>query len=179
MGANQANASGQGDRNLQRKFPFQEFAPRLYGLLLKKLGNDADASDLVQETYLRFLRVRKDKVIEKPEAYLFRIATNLVYELSLHQKREPTLVDDDASPLARLSDTEFDARMDRRFELNRLDEVLADLPPLQGKILIMSKRDGFTRDEIAEQLGISPHTVKKYLTKAITACRLRLAEPNS
>jgi RNA polymerase sigma-19 factor, ECF subfamily len=160
----------------RRMFPFREFAPRLYGLLLRRLGNPADADDLVQETYLRFLRVGEDKLIEQPEAYLFRIATNLVHEHALHQRRELTLVDDEERPLAGPDDTGFDKRMERRLELSRLSEVLAELPPLQGQILLLSKRDGYTRDEIAKRLDLSPHTVKKYLTRAIATCRIRMAE---
>lgn len=40
-------------------------------------------------------------------------------------------------------------------------------------ILILKKRDGLSRAEIAKQLGISVHTVKKHLLKAVAWCRER------
>lgn len=176
MTQEQASTPAQDDGESRQRFPFREFAPRLYRVLLRRLGAEADAADLVQETYLRFLRVDRSRVIEKPEAYLFRIASNLVRELALHRYREPTLVDDDDSDMPGLHDTGFETRMEFRMELKRLETALEDIPPLYGRILLMSKRDGYTREEIADALGLSPHTVKKYLTRAIAACRIRLSE---
>jgi RNA polymerase sigma factor (sigma-70 family) len=45
------------------------------------------------------------------------------------------------------------------------------LPPIYQSILLMRKRDGLSHGEIAQKLGISIHTVRKYLTRAITECR--------
>jgi RNA polymerase sigma factor (sigma-70 family) len=53
----------------------------------------------------------------------------------------------------------------------QLESVLAQLPPLHAAILVMKKRDGLSMEEIASELGISIHTVKKYLCRAMAQAR--------
>jgi len=150
-----------------------EFAPRLYGFLIQRLGNKEDASDIAQEAYLRLLRVDKAKVIEKPTSYLFRIASNLANEFSMHQRRTPTMVELDALETINTEsdDHAFEKKLEHRASIRQLETILESLPPTYQAILLMKKRDGFTREEIAEKLGLSVHTVKKYLARAAARCR--------
>ncbi|HEX7113962.1 MAG TPA: sigma-70 region 4 domain-containing protein, partial [Steroidobacter sp.] len=58
----------------------------------------------------------------------------------------------------------------------QLDRALAQLPPMQAAVLLAHKRDGLSYEETAEKLGISVHTVEKYLTKAKARMRALLWE---
>lgn len=46
------------------------------------------ARDLAQEVYLRLLRVEKGEPVRDYQAYLYRIASHVVYEFKLRARRE-------------------------------------------------------------------------------------------
>jgi RNA polymerase sigma-70 factor (ECF subfamily) len=58
---------------------------RLREYLSARVRNRSDVPDLAQEVYLRLLRVERPGEIRSPEAYLFTVATNLVYEHTVRQ----------------------------------------------------------------------------------------------
>lgn len=155
--------------------------PQLYRFLLRRVSNRSTAQDLAQEAYLRLLRIEKKHLIRQPAAYLFRIAANLVYEFQLKERRSSRVVSLDwlkelnieirpANSSQRGADNPEYA-MEQREALKRIESALADMPPLYASVLILCKRDGLSHQEIADKLEISIHTVRKYLTRAVIACR--------
>src|SRR5690606_20290440 len=60
---------------------FADHRDRLQQYLRARLANEEDAAELAQEAYLRLLRVKRVDLIRHPQAYLFRIAHNLLHEL--------------------------------------------------------------------------------------------------
>ncbi len=156
---------------------FEEYGPTLLRYLSYRVGNEADASDLSQEAYLRLTRVKDIDLIEKPAAYLFRIAANLASEFHLRNKNRPQTVDLETwSEQGSDGDgDQFQRDMEARSGVKALESVLDDLPPLYKSILLLRKRDGYSHAEIAEKLDISTHTVHRYLTRALAKCRAELA----
>lgn len=151
----------------------QTYAPRLLRFLEHRTGSGADAQELAQEAYFRLCRVRDPDLIREPESYLFRIACNLANEWSLRRARLPKLVEiDPALPeFADGDEGDFIRLLENRSSIDRLEAILAELPPLYRSVLLLRKRDGYSHAEIAEELGLSPHTVHKYLSRALFTCR--------
>jgi DNA-directed RNA polymerase specialized sigma24 family protein len=58
---------------------------RLRRFLLARVRHAADAADLVQEVYLRLLRVTDHETIRMPEAYVFALANHVLYQYRLKQ----------------------------------------------------------------------------------------------
>jgi RNA polymerase sigma factor (sigma-70 family) len=152
---------------------FEQFDKGLQRFLTRRLQSAENAQDLAQEAYLRLLHLDRGEFVRKPQAYLYRIASNLVYEFRLRERNQPVTFDsealDDAAertaePLA----TEASDRMEIE---QQLESILADLPPLYRAVLVLRKRDGLSYLEIARTLDISVHTVKKYLARAVAQCR--------
>ena len=166
------------NRPLRDAYAPDEFAGRLYAVLLRRLGDPHDAEDLAQEAYLRLLRIERTKLIEKPDAYLFRIATNLANEFAMQQRHALRTVDiDDASQKEALGDGDaLERSLESRAEIRRLEAVLDKMPSAYRSVLVLSKRDGLSREEVAKALGLSVHTVKKYLARAAAWCREELSE---
>ena len=54
----------------------------LHRFLMKRLPDTHGAEDLVQEVYTRLLRIKDKRLVRSPQAYAFRIASNLLYESS-------------------------------------------------------------------------------------------------
>lgn len=149
---------------------FVELRPALVKYLSARIGDSAEAHDLAQEAYLRLLRVPEPDLIEKPHAYLFRIAANLASEMLLKRGSQRHLSDGDA--IDRLDDGDtFERTVEMQWGLRRLQNILSGMPPLYQAVLVLRRRDGYSHAEIAEKLGISVHTVHRYLTRALARCR--------
>jgi RNA polymerase sigma factor (sigma-70 family) len=148
------------------------YAKSLHRFLMRRLSNAEGARDLAQEVYLRLVRVPHDDLIRYPQAYLFRIASNLMYELRLQERRDPVTFDSRIADYAahRVSDPAHEPAEQLSLEY-QLESMLERLPPLYAAILVMKKRDGKSYAEIARELCISEHTVKAYLARAIARCR--------
>ena len=133
-----------------------------------RLADEQDARDLAQEAYLRLLRASHSKLILDPEAYLFRIARNLVYEWysSPRPPAEPIEERDLADTSLSVEDSAGIAQ-----QMDRLDDVLKQLSPKCRAVVLMHRRDGMTYDEIGAALGISSSMVKKYLSRGLAHCR--------
>ena len=144
----------------------------LFAFLLRRSSNHQQAQDFSQEAFLRLIRVERKDLIEQPRAYLFRIAANLVHEkrlknVSQWQKESSALENVEEIPC----EDDPHAHIERQKAIQDLEKILTSLPPIYQSVLLMRKRDGLNHAEIAEKLGISIHTVRKYLTRAVTECR--------
>jgi RNA polymerase sigma-70 factor (ECF subfamily) len=142
----------------------------------RRITRPEEVEDLVQETYLRLLRADHARVngqeIQNPEAYLFTVAANLVREYSVLQRRFTRNVElEEVAPDLLAVDGTAESDMDRDILEQRLLSVLDRLSARYRAVVVMHYRDGLTYQEIAEKLGVSTHMVKKYVVKALAACR--------
>jgi RNA polymerase sigma factor (sigma-70 family) len=136
----------------------------------------SDIPDIVQEVFLRLLRIRNHESIRSPEAYLITIASHVLHQHALRQEARPTAVDV-ADALAELeTDAAEDpsARMEVQQRIDLLERALRQLSPKARTALILHRRDGYSLEEIGHQLGISRAMAKKYLAQALAHCRERL-----
>src|SRR5437868_9304116 len=60
----------------------------LVRFIARRLRSVADARDLAHEAYVRLLRVKRKDLIRDPQAYLDRIAANILYEFELKRKAD-------------------------------------------------------------------------------------------
>jgi RNA polymerase sigma-70 factor (ECF subfamily) len=151
---------------------FEQYHTGLHRFLMRRLRSTQNAQDLAQETYLRLLRMDSHELVRKPQAYLYRIASNLVYEFQLRERNEPVAFDSEA--LERATEATGTGALDASEALGfaqQLEAVLGQLPPLYRAVFVLRKRDGMSYSEIARTLDISVHTVKKYLARAVAQCR--------
>lgn len=155
---------------------FGRYTRELVSYLTRRTGNRADARDLAQDTYIRLLRVEKVDLIRDPQAYLFRIAANLAYEYQLKKRTERQRLESPAesAELEQISSVTLEDRTDLDARVVRLRAVLGTLLPKHRVALILHRQEGLTYEEIATRMGISVHTVKKYIAVGLAQCRARL-----
>ena len=156
---------------------FAEYRRALQTFFYRRIRTKSDAPDLAQEVYVRMLRVSDSDAIRNPEAYLYTVASNLVKEHAVLDRRQASGLDvDEASVQQRLGELPtLDGQLDARQRVTRLRTVLAQLSPKCRAAVILQYRHGLTYQEIAERLDVSPHMVKKYLAQALAHCRRRMA----
>jgi len=153
---------------------FRSHRAALQRFLMRRLHHNENAQDLAQEVYLRLLRVEDRHLIRHPLAFLYRLALNVVFEFRLRKQRDPVSFDSDAAEELEQHMQDSDVTPDSSQQLcteEELRRLLAPLPPTVRGVLVLRKRDGMSNQEIANELGISIHTVKKYLCQAVAHCR--------
>jgi RNA polymerase sigma-70 factor (ECF subfamily) len=146
---------------------------RLRRYLAARLRNAADVSDLVQEVFLRMLRVERHESIRNPEAYVMTVAGHVLHQHTLRSAAAPKSLSavDVLLDLQTAIETDPVAQLDAQRRLAQLDLALEQLAPNVHATFVLHRRDGMTLEEIAKQLGVSRPMVKKYLAKAVFHCR--------
>ena len=156
---------------------FTEHRGVLQAFLFRRVRRQPDAADLAQEVYLRMLRVPDIEAIRNPESYLITVASNLIKEHARHAYEERGALDVQ-DPLVQEQLAEmpsFAGDLDQEHRVERLREVLDLLPPKCRAAVVLQYWHHQSYQEIAQQLGISTHMVKKYLSQALVHCRRRMA----
>jgi len=146
---------------------------QLRRFLLRRVRNMADVPDIVQEVFLRMLRIPDSDAIRSPEAYLFTVAQHVAQQHALREAAAPPAVDV-TKMMAELhapadSDPAMQASADQALE--RLDRALERFSPKVRAVFILHRHHGLSLDQISRQLGISLPMTKKYLVKALLQIR--------
>jgi RNA polymerase sigma factor (sigma-70 family) len=135
-----------------------------------------DVNDLVQEVFLRLLRVDHHETIRNSEAYVYTIASHVLHQHALRESAAPHEVD--ITPLideiATAPERDPASQADVRQRLNALQIALQQLTPKARAVLLLHRYDGYSLEEIGAKLGISRAMAAKYLGKALIHCRQRV-----
>jgi len=132
----------------------------LRGYVLRMTGNDALADDVLQETFLRFLRAPiTDTVKGAIKSYLYKIATNLVYDHFRRAQRESRWQIQTASETPAAASGNFT-------EETEMMRVLSHLKPQERALLWLAYVEGYEHREIADVLRLRPMSVKVLLFRA-------------
>lgn len=135
----------------------------------------------MQEVYERLLRYRSDVPIAEPLSYVFQVAWNVLKANAQHSRSEQTRsVSCDAPELARLGE-----QVGKLWVLNaetavaeeELEQLLNRLPRACKIALIRQRRDGYSYQQIADELHVSVSTVKDYIVRALNECRAHFSMP--
>ncbi|MGA1462745.1 MAG: RNA polymerase sigma factor [Steroidobacteraceae bacterium] len=148
---------------------------RLSRYLARFLRRREDIEDIAQESIYRVLEAGSRGNILHPEAYLYRTARNLAFNLLARKAHHceqslEELVDLDFLSGDLLPEDEVAAQ--NRFE--RFCEAAAQLPEQCRRVLILRKVYGLSQQEVAARLGIAVSTVEKHLAKALMRCSEQL-----
>lgn len=138
---------------------------------LMGLARPADIDDLVQESYLRVLRLREQGRMRSPRGLLFTVARNAAHDLFRRRGRRPT------SPI---TENEFASVLDetpgaaevvsRGQEIALLADAIEALPERCRAVFLLRQFENLSQRDIAQKLGIAEHTVESQLTKALRRC---------
>lgn len=142
-----------------------------------------DAEEVLQDCYCRFALLETTFQIQRPDAYFFATARNMM----IRRRRREKIIAFEA-----LSENEIAGLIDEtpsperdvaaRLEIARLREAMDDLPARCRKILELRKFEGLSQKEIAGRVGVSESIVENDLQKGMrcldAAWRLMSAEPN-
>ncbi len=175
-----------GDRGASLEELFARYAPRVFGLGLRLLGDRGLAEELVQETFVRVWRVadRYDATRGSAPTFVFTIARRLAVDLARRPSSRPFL---GPAPDETTGGDHRQARRPRADEGGAAEaeaivvglivrDALDALTPAHRDVLELSYRSGLTQPEIARRLGLPLGTVKTRTYYALRALKLALEE---
>jgi RNA polymerase sigma-70 factor (ECF subfamily) len=154
---------------------FDPLRPRLIRVAYRMLGSVADAEDVVQEAFLRWLDADRAAVRE-PEPYLRRVVTRLCLDhlKSARRRRETYLGPWLPEPVVEASDDEIDdVTLPLMLALERLS-------PLERAAFLLHDVFGIGFEEIADTIGRAPATCRQLASRArshVRAARPRFPVP--
>ncbi len=148
---------------------FRAYGAELHRFLMRRTRCAHTARDLAQDTYMRFMLVSRHEDVRNAQAFLYQLASNLVYEFRMRERKTQVVYDSDLLEAAdrRGALEAKDDPADRLSREEELERLLRSLPKAYRAVLLMRKRDGLSPDEIAQRLGFSKKTVYEYLTRAL------------
>lgn len=142
----------------------------MYGYVRCRMGDDADAKDIVAEAYLKAARSfgAFNPARAKFSTWVVSIASNCMRDL--WRRARPTSCIDDM-PEGRLAcPDETDGVADR----DLIDRLLGTLDAAERELVLMKYRDGMRNVEIAAKLGMNASTVATRLANARAKMRAAL-----
>jgi len=156
----------------------RRYRDKIYALGYQILGNHLDADDVVQETFVRIYRRRREMASVKYfSTFLIRIATNYSIDL-LRKRKSRSALSDDASSLPGHIQLDLSRGVPNpsdTFEQKRvMEEIRAALdllPPKQRLTAILHDIEGYSKSEIAEAFDCPEATVRSNLHIARTKLR--------
>jgi RNA polymerase sigma-70 factor (ECF subfamily) len=165
-----------------------QYAPQLYSAALRMTRNQADAEDLVQETYLRAYRgFGGFQEGTNLKAWLYRILTNTYINSYRAKKRRPDETElDEVEDLylyrriggleAAMAGRSAEDELLDRFTDTEVKEAIESLPENFRLAVLLADVEGFSYKEIAEILDIPIGTVMSRLHRGRKALQKRLYE---
>jgi len=159
-----------------------DYSKRLMGFIRKRVNNEADAEDILQDVFYQF--IGNTQPIEQMTAWLFTVARNKI--IDRQRKKRPEALEDlfgeEEGEEGGLNWTEFlfDASDNPEKEYLRtlfweeLTNALNELPEEQKQVFILNELEGVPFKEIAERTGETVNTLLSRKRYAVLHLRERL-----
>jgi RNA polymerase sigma-70 factor, ECF subfamily len=165
---------------------FRDYAPRIYTLARRMLGNDADAEDVTQDVLLQV--VRKLDTFRGEAAFptwLHRVTVNAALahrrRHAIHNEHRVNDPLEDfpehghhAGPISRWSIEPSRQVLDRETH-HLIERAIAALPEMYRDVFVLADVEGLPNAEIGVMLGLNVPAVKSRLHRARLLMRKALA----
>jgi RNA polymerase sigma-70 factor (ECF subfamily) len=172
-----------GDENALRTL-MDRYGKRLFVFIFRHIRNEADAFDLIQETFTRvYFNIGKFRPTAKFVTWLYRIALNLCRDQARRRARRQSQTisteertEKNERQTQVIADThDLGWQIEQREKLRALGEAISELPQSLKSPLILTALEGRSHIEAGELLGISPKAVevKVYRARKVLLARMQ------
>lgn len=155
---------------------FGYYYPRLYHFSKSILKIENEIDDILQEVFVKiWLNRQKIGSAETFNAYIFTITKNEVLNLIRNSVKDQSFKDE-----LFLRSVAEEYQTPNPIEFNEIkagiDAIVAALPEKRQLVFTLSRNEGLSNREIAQQLNISEKTVEDHITHAIKQIKLSLKD---
>jgi RNA polymerase sigma-70 factor (family 1) len=161
------------------EYAFTEIHNRYYGILYrhayKNLADEQEVEDILQDVFIYLWHNRQSiDADENIAAYLYTAVRNKMLNNFRHSKVKQKHI----SSLQAFINS-HQPETDESIRLKQLTAIIeaevSQLPPKMRQVFEMSRNGHLSHQQIAEQLQISTHTVKKQVNNSLKVLRLKLS----
>lgn len=141
----------------------------LLQFLGRRVRSSVEVEDLAQEIYLRLLRAPDLMQVRNPQAYLLRVAGNVVAEWRRQSApMESCSIEEDDIPADEcLPELVLDATLSQE----RVNQELARMSPMMRAAVLLRLRDEHSYKQIARELDLTSRQVRRYLARGYECLR--------
>jgi RNA polymerase sigma factor (sigma-70 family) len=158
---------------------------RLRNFIRKRVPNDADAEDLLQDVFYEVIEAyRLMEPVQRWSAWMFQVARNRIIDLFRKKRLEafgsnPVAVSGEGEALLLEDvlpspDAGPEAAYARTVLLDEIEEALDELPEEQRDVFVAHEIDGYSFKEIAARTGVGVNTLLSRKRYAVLYLRRRL-----
>lgn len=141
----------------------------LLGWFLRRMHDHGHANDLTQDTFVKVLVAGSANEIREPRPFLATIAKRLLANHCRREELERLYVE----ALSHMPETTYPSPESLSVVMESLlliDRALSKLSVNAKTAFLLAHLDGLSYAEIAAELEVTTHSVKKYLSAANLAC---------
>jgi RNA polymerase sigma-70 factor (family 1) len=144
---------------------YHKYHNAVFANIFKLVKQQAAAEDLLQDVFVALWENRKKMDGDKSVGgWLFVVSHNKAIKFLNKAVREKILaLEDSALTIEEASGNEF---RDLEYQSYLINKAIDNLPPKKREVFTLCKLEGKTYEEAARAAGISPHTVKEYVSAA-------------
>lgn len=152
---------------------YDKYINKIYRFILLKVNSQEIAEDLTSETFLRGWEVYKNqKEIENPQAFLYKIARNLVIDYYRQKARARVVSTENTKIIDPRTDLEGKAVL--MSDVAQIKDVLSELNDDYQNVIIWYYLDDLSIKEIAKLLDRTEEATRVLLSRALKALRAKL-----
>jgi RNA polymerase sigma-70 factor (ECF subfamily) len=170
-----------GDREAFRPL-VERHSSMIFGLAFRMTGNEADAEEIVQETFLKAYRALGSFDGRSSfSTWVYRIASNCALDLLDRRKTQPQPAipdpEDEEGPEERLASEQPSAeRLLYSAEMQaKIKDAMESLTPVERTAFVLRHFDGRSVEEIAATLKVRTGAAKQSIFRAVQKMREALA----
>lgn len=151
---------------------------KLFPFTVSLIKSEAEADDILQEVFLKIWLHRESlSTMESPMGWIFRViattASNHLRSKLQHERRIQKV------KLQPIISEDIEGRIDAKLMQSMIAEAVNQLPVKRKQVFLLSKKEGLSRKDVAEQLHISENTVRNQLAESIKFIHSYLSKNNN
>ncbi|MEO6356624.1 MAG: RNA polymerase sigma factor [Ferruginibacter sp.] len=148
-----------------------QYADNVYRFILKNLGHEADAQDVVQGAFEKMWVNRQQVENERCKSYLFTVAYHQMID-HIRKNKRITLKDEFKEEAKVTNHQQHDTKKVLNDALNKLTDI-------QKSLVMLKDYEGYSYQEIGEITGLNESQVKVYLHRARLLLREYIVNPEN
>lgn len=148
---------------------FLAYHPKVYHFLYGFIKNGEEAYDMTQDIFYKVWMNREMmQEVKSFKAYLFKMARHMIYNRYEHNlvKEKYTL-----NQLVQTEICEPEQVLFAKELALLIESAVSQMPEQRQRIFRMSRKEGFSSDEIASRLNIHKRTVENHISNALSDLR--------